>query len=214
MNNLLEKWKSELMSKTSFLSIYPKTRYDRNQISFVYETLKKQFGFDYFDMQNEREKKAKNDSWLYYLLANFEISGTVFALIEITYILENKSLHNNSISKKIKHTYNDPRQLRDHLSELYIANLLVYNGISVTKNPKKGTTPLDLVCLINDTEYLGECKKPYSINFNELKVQSALIQGIITNCFKNLSMTINLYGIIIIKKGIKNYSDTNSVLNK
>ncbi|MBL7790521.1 MAG: hypothetical protein JNL75_11890 [Chitinophagales bacterium] len=208
MSNLLEKWNSELISKTSFLSIYPKTRYDRNQISFVYETLKKHFGLDYFDMQNEREKKAKNDSWLYYLLANFEISGTIFALIEIAHILENKSLFSNGMSKKLKSLHNDSRQLGDILFELYVANILDYNGISLKKNPKDKSKPLDAVFTINDIEFLGECRKLHSKNFNELKVLSTLIQETIPNNLKKNSTNINLVGILIIDKVNENYFDT------
>jgi hypothetical protein len=213
MNNLLEKWESEVMAKTSFLSIYPKTRYDRNQISFVYETLKKHFGLDYFDMQNEREKKVKNDSWIYYLLANFEIPGTVFALIEIAHILENKSLFSNGMSKKLKSLHNDSRQLGDTFFELYVANILKYNGISLKKNPKEKAKPLDAVFTINDTEFLGECRKLHSKNFNELKVLSALIQETVPNNLKKNSTNINLVGILTINKVSEKYFDTISKID-
>ncbi|WKN42424.1 hypothetical protein [Tunicatimonas pelagia] len=171
--NLLVEWRNECYVLSSPLSI--NKRIERTDVDSIFKTLSDYFGVEYFDTE-ANNSPSDVDNWLYCLLANSKKLACIVALYEVAYLLDYTQTLNKSTQKKFKSLFNDPRQFRDMLFEVYVRQALEYNNISCEKHPKEGSKPLDIVCTIDDRKFLCECRKIYSPNINLIHTEVHLMR--------------------------------------
>jgi hypothetical protein len=193
VNNILEHWKIECYLISSPLSLHKK--FERHHIDFIYKTLSDYFGIDYFNVDSENRNPNNSLNWIVWLLGNWKKRASIIALFEIANTLKYLEGLPKSTQKKFKSVIPDMRQFRDLFFELYIFRLLDYNKIPNEKKPKEGEKELDVVCTINNTEFLGECKKLYAPGVDFMDLLQYVMISIVIN-LKKLNRGQGLIGLI------------------
>lgn len=160
--NLLDAWKKECFYLSSEFSLHK--QFERSVVDSVYKTFSDYFGINYFNIEGGEQNISAKENWIFYLLASSNRRACMAALFEITNTLLYLQTLSRSIQKKFKSVFNDPQQFRDLFFELYIFRLMEFNKISHLKKPKENGQELDVVCTINNQDYLGECLKVYAPN--------------------------------------------------
>ncbi len=191
--NLLENWKKECYLLSSPLSLEMKLK--REDINFIYKILNDYFGQDFFILKKINPDLLSDPNWIHFLLVNYEKTACVFALLEIANILLYLKGLSKSIQKKFKSLIADPRQFRDMFFELYLFRLFDYNNIENFKTAKEGEKALDIVCTINDQEFLCECRKIYNPEFQSIKRKIGVLENIVLQ-FQKLNTCVGLIGTI------------------
>lgn len=192
MNNLLENWKKECYYHSSSLTIKKKLDLDRAHIDSVFQIFADYFGLNFFD-QSDPEIEIESESlWINYLLVNPTNPSCIAALFETANILVYLQSLSKSIQKKFKTLFADPRQFRDLFFELYVFRLLDYNKISNQKKAVEGGKELDILCNINGTEFLCECRKIYAPDVNLLEIQKYFMEKL----YLSLTKLNKLFGLI------------------
>lgn len=191
--NLLENWKKECFLLSSPLSL--RKELDREYVTFIYKILNDYFGSDFFILKNSKQDLLSGANWIHFLLVNFQKKACVIALFEIANILLYLEGLPKSIQKKFKSLIEDPRQFRDMFFELYLFRLFDYNKIQNSKTAKEGNKLLDIVCTINEKEFLCECRKIYNPEFTSIKRKMRVFENILLQ-FQNLKSCVGLIGTI------------------
>ncbi len=191
--NLLENWKKECFLLSSPLSLARKL--EREDVIFIYNTLNDYFGPDFFTLKILNKDLHPELNWIHFLLGNFEKKACVFALFEIANILLFLKGLSKSIQKKFKSLIIDPRQFRDMFFELYLFRLFDYNEIQNLKTPKEGKKVLDITCVINNKEFLCECRKLYNPDFQSIKIKISVFEDLLL-LFQKLERCVGLIGTI------------------
>ena len=96
--------------------------------------------------------------------------------------------------------FKNPRQLRDAFFELYISYLLQFNNIPISIDSSIQGKEIDIIGRIDGIDFIGECKKIYSINHNFLNTINNLKEifrsKLSKNYYKNwLTITIKFTNI-------------------
>ena len=159
MANYLEDWKKECYVLSSPLNI--RTQLQRKNIDDIYKIFIEYFGIEYFKRESEENNIKLNSNWLHSLLVNHRHPACIAAIYETANILIYLKTLDSSIQRKFRTLFKDPRQFRDLFFEIFVFRLLDFNHIQNIKKPKEGNKELDIVCILNEKEYLCECKKLY-----------------------------------------------------
>lgn len=195
MRNLLENWRKECYHNSSSLILKKEIELDRNQIESVFQIFADYFGLDYFDLTTPEIDVESESSWVHYLLVNHKRPACIAALFETANILVYLQTLSKSIQRKFKTLFADPRQFRDLFFELYVFRLLDYNKISNQKKAMEGDKELDILCNINETEFLCECRKIYAPDVNLLEIQKYFMEKLYLGLTK-LNKGFGLIGTI------------------
>lgn len=174
MANFLEEWKKECYVLSSPLNI--KMQLQRKNIDDIYKIFIDYFGIEYFKRESEENSINLNSNWLHSLLVNTRHPACIAAIYETANILLYLKTLDSSIQKKMKTLFKDPRQFRDLFFELFIFRLLDFNHIQNIKKPMEGRKELDIVCTLNEKEYLCECKKMYVPKITLLNAEIFLLE--------------------------------------
>ena len=191
--NLLENWKKECYLLSSPLSF--KKILEREDVICIYKTLNDYFGPDFFTLKNSKPDLLSGPNWIHFLLVNFQKTACIIALFEIANILLYLKGLSKSIQKKFKSLIVDPRQFRDIFFELYLFRLFDYNNIQNVKTAKEGKKALDIICTINEKEFLCECRKIYNPEFESIKRKMKVFENILLQ-FQKLNTCVGLIGTI------------------
>jgi hypothetical protein len=195
VNNLLENWKRECYYYSSPLLIKKELELNRDHIDSVFQIFADYFGLKYFEQSAPEIAIESECNWIQYLLVNPRRPACIAALFEIANIIVYLQTLSKSIQKKFKTLFTDPRQFRDLFFELYIFRLLDYNNIPNQKKAKEGTKELDVVCNINETEFLCECRKLYAPDLNLLQLEKYFTEKLYLH-LKTLNKSFGLIGTI------------------
>ena len=174
MQNLLENWKKECYLLSSNLSLNKQS--ERTDVDSIYKIFFDYFGLDYFKIETSEPTLNTKSNWLHSLLVCHKRPACIAALYETANIILYLQTLSKSIQKKFKSLDTDPRQFRDLFFELYVFRLLDYNKIPNTKKPKEGNQELDIVCAINEKEFLCECMKLYTPGFELLEAENYFME--------------------------------------
>jgi len=173
-NNLLQNWKDECYLLSSPLSI--SKQLERSDVDSIFQIFADYFGLNFFNIVFTESSLDSKSNWIHFLLVNPKRPACIAALFEIANLLHYLQTLPKSIQKKFKSLFSDPRQFRDLFFELYVFRLLDYNKIANTKKPMEGKKELDVVCTINEIEFLGECRKVYAPNINLLDIEKYFME--------------------------------------
>lgn len=190
MHNLLENWKKECYLLSSNLSL--NKQLERKDVDSIYQIFLDYFGLDYFKIETSEPTPYTKSNWLHSLLVNHKRPACIAALYETANMILYLQTLSKSIQKKFKSLYTDTRQFRDLFFELYVFRFLDYNKIPNTKKPKEGNQELDIVCTINEKEFLCECMKLYTPGFNLLEAENYFMERL----YFKLGSTNKVFGLI------------------
>ncbi len=195
MSNLLENWRKECYYNSSSLILKKDIKLDRNHIDSVFKIFVDYFGLNYFDLTTSEIDVESESSWIHFLLVNPKQPACIAALFETANILVYLQTLSKSTQRKFKTLFADPRQFRDLFFELYVFRLLDYNKISNQKKAIEDEKELDILCNIDETEFLCECRKIYVPDVNLLEIQKYFMEKLYLGLGK-LNNVIGMIGTI------------------
>ena len=201
MKNLLDIWRSDCLIKTSNLNVIDKYFFSKSDIDIVYNYLLNFFGSDFFLNPDLRDNHKCEINWFHHLLVNSKKTASIIAIFEIAillkYLIEKQS---KKKQRRLESMFKNPRQLRDAFFELYISYLLQFNNIPISIDSSIQGKEIDIIGRIDGIDFIGECKKIYSINHNFLNTINNLKEifrsKLSKNYYKNgLTITIKFTNI-------------------
>jgi hypothetical protein len=126
----------------------------------------------------------------------------LIALFEIGNLLKYLQTLDDGIQQKLKSVINSYQEFQNLFFEIYVYRILDYNRIENDKKVWKGNQELDGACKIGDREFIFECRKSYTVDFERL----AAVMGLATQIsleVQKMKTRKELIGYIRIKKNIE-----------
>lgn len=197
--NLLKQWKKEFIWISSNLN--PNQVCDRNDIERLEEVFIQYFGEKYFEITTNQNRSLEKTNWIFNLLGQKDQSSLI-ALFEIGNLIKYLLTLDEEIQKKLRSSINSYKEFQNLLFEIYTYRLLDYNKIENEKKVWKGNQELEGTCKIGDKEFIYECRKAYTVDFERFDV----INSISTQLFleiQKMKSGQELIGYVRLKKNYK-----------
>lgn len=197
--NLLNQWKKDFDWYSSILN--PDKFCDRKDVEGLVKTLLEYFGEEYFEVTINQNRSLEKTNWVFNLLAQKDLSSLI-ALFEIGNLLEYLKSLDVNIQKKLRSAVNSFNEFQNLLFEIYTYRLLDFNKIENQKKIWKGNQELEGTCTIGDKDFIFECCKSYTVDFERFDV----INNISTQIFlemQKMKVAVGLIGYVVIKGNIK-----------
>jgi len=171
--NLLEKWYQSVYIISSPLSIQQLV--PRERITLIYNTFTAFFGSKFFDVKPNSDKPIEKISWIFSLLSNFNKIGCIVALHEIARLIEYANTLEKPIQLELNNLKKNPQNLRTFFFELFVFKRFDDNQIPNKKKYLMGAQMIEGSCVIDNREYLFECRKIFMPKISELDIMRRLM---------------------------------------
>lgn len=166
--DLLQQWYQHGKYISSPFLIMPTL--SRDTILRIYDKLLSAFGELYFIIEARQEKSIEKTNWLFGLLAKKQDINSIAALQEVAELIGYLESLEDCLKKDFNDLKKNPPNLRNFFFELYIYRLLDQHCIPNNKKPWIGNQPVEGICVINEKEFLFECRKAYIPDMHRIDI--------------------------------------------